>query len=49
VLVPVENAQILAARIPGAKLHIIPGAGHGYPAYDPVGVHRLVVEFLRAH
>jgi pimeloyl-ACP methyl ester carboxylesterase len=49
VLIPVENAHVLAARIPGARLHIVPGAGHGYPAQDPVGVHQLVTEFLRGH
>jgi len=48
VLIPVSNAYTLAEQIPGAKLKIIPGAGHGYPAQDPVGVHQTVVEFLRA-
>jgi pimeloyl-ACP methyl ester carboxylesterase len=49
VLIPVENAHILAERIPGAKLHIVAGAGHGYPAQDPVGVHLAVTDFLRKH
>jgi 3-oxoadipate enol-lactonase len=49
VLIPVENAHLLARRIPGARLHIVPGAGHGYPAQDPVGVHQLVTEFFRAN
>jgi pimeloyl-ACP methyl ester carboxylesterase len=49
VIIPVENAYILAERIPGAKLHIVEGAGHGYPAQDPVGVHRVIVDFLRSH
>jgi len=49
VLIPVENAYLLAKRIPGARLHIVPGAGHGYPAQDPVGVHELVTGFLRAN
>ena len=40
---------MLAERIPGARLHIVEGAGHGYPAQDPVGVHQLVTDFLRAH
>jgi pimeloyl-ACP methyl ester carboxylesterase len=48
VLIPVENAYILAERIPRAKLHIVKGAGHGYPAQDPVGVHATVTEFLRS-
>jgi len=48
VLIPVENARVLAATIPGARLHIVEGAGHGYPAQDPVGVHQLVTDFFRA-
>ena len=49
VLIPVDNAYVLAERIPGSRLHIVPGAGHGYPAQDPVGVHGLVTDFLRAN
>ena len=49
VLIPVQNAYVLAERIPGARLHIVPGAGHGYPAQDPVGVHALVTDFFRAN
>ena len=49
VLIPVENAHVLARRIPGARLHVVAGAGHGYPAQDPVGVHQLVTDFLRAN
>lgn len=49
VIIPVENATVIAQRIPGARLHIVEGAGHGYPAQDPVGVHQLVTDFLRAH
>ena len=49
VLIPVENAHVLAARIPGARLHIVPGAGHGYPAQDPVGIHQMVTDFFRAN
>ena len=49
VLIPVENAYVLADRIRGSKLHIVPGGGHGYPAQDPVGVHALVTDFFRAN
>lgn len=49
VLIPVENAHLIASRIPGAQLHIVEGAGHGYPAQDPVGVHQLITDFLREH
>ena len=48
VIIPVENAHVLAERIAGAQLHIVKGAGHGYPAQDPVGVHQLVKDFFRA-
>jgi 3-oxoadipate enol-lactonase len=30
VLIPARNSEILAERIPGAKLHIIPSAGHAF-------------------
>jgi pimeloyl-ACP methyl ester carboxylesterase len=49
VLIPVQNAHILAQRIPGARLHIVRGAGHGYPAQDPTGVHQTITDFLRTH
>jgi pimeloyl-ACP methyl ester carboxylesterase len=49
VIIPVANAYTLAERIPGAKLHVVHGAGHGYPAQDPVAVHQVVTDFLRQH
>jgi pimeloyl-ACP methyl ester carboxylesterase len=49
VLIPVENAYLLAERIPNAQLYVVKGAGHGYPAQDPVTVHKVVTDFLRAH
>jgi 3-oxoadipate enol-lactonase len=30
VLIPARNSEILAERIPGARLHIIPSAGHAF-------------------
>jgi pimeloyl-ACP methyl ester carboxylesterase len=48
VIIPVENAALLKERIRGAQLHVVKGAGHGYPAQDPVGVHQLVTDFFRA-
>src|SRR5882757_1634736 len=30
VLIPAKNSEIIAAQIPGAKLHIIPDAGHAF-------------------
>ena len=49
VIIPVQNAYVLKERIPGAHLHIIADAGHGYPAQEPVAVHQRVIDFLRAH
>jgi pimeloyl-ACP methyl ester carboxylesterase len=49
VLIPVENASVLHERIPGSQLHIVRGAGHGYPAQDPVAVHQVITDFFRAH
>ena len=49
VLIPIENAHVLAERIPGARLHVVKGAGHGYPAQDPEGVHKVITDFFRAH
>jgi pimeloyl-ACP methyl ester carboxylesterase len=30
VLIPARNSELLAERIPAARLHIIPGVGHGF-------------------
>jgi pimeloyl-ACP methyl ester carboxylesterase len=49
VLVPVDNAYVIADRVPGAHLHIVPGAGHGYPAQDPGRVHQVITDFFRRH
>jgi pimeloyl-ACP methyl ester carboxylesterase len=36
-LVPLRHAELLAERIPGATLHVVPGAGHLLP-YDQLDV-----------
>lgn len=36
-LVPLRHAELLAGRIPGATLEVVPGAGHLLP-YDHIGV-----------
>ncbi|HYA35801.1 MAG TPA: alpha/beta hydrolase [Candidatus Binataceae bacterium] len=46
VLVPPENAMLIKSRIPQAELFMISGAGHGFQAADPVGIHGRIVEFL---
>ncbi|MCA1727092.1 MAG: alpha/beta hydrolase, partial [Actinobacteria bacterium] len=45
-LVPVGNARRLVARIPGARLHLVEGAGHVYHSERPEEADRAVIEFL---
>ncbi|HZC44985.1 MAG TPA: alpha/beta hydrolase [Candidatus Acidoferrum sp.] len=47
VLVPPENANLIKSKIPQAELYIIPGAGHGFQAADPVGIHQKIAQWLR--
>jgi pimeloyl-ACP methyl ester carboxylesterase len=44
--VPVERGRELAARIPGARLRIIPGAGHLVPEDQPAELTAALLEFL---
>jgi len=44
--VPFEHAQSALARIPGAKLHPLDGAGHMMPFAHEVEVNAVVTEFL---
>jgi 3-oxoadipate enol-lactonase len=46
VLIPPENALLLARRIPGARLKIFEDAGHGFTTQCAAGVAQEVVEFL---
>lgn len=41
-LVPPRNSEILAAKIPGATLELLPGVGHAIPLQDRQVVHRNV-------
>jgi pimeloyl-ACP methyl ester carboxylesterase len=45
-LVPTANASLLAARIPGAELRLIPGAGHMLQADANDAVRAAVLDFL---
>ena len=45
-LVPPENAKILADRIPGAKLVMLPEAGHIFPTDQPELSREELVRFL---
>jgi pimeloyl-ACP methyl ester carboxylesterase len=47
-LVPAENGKRIAARIPGAKLVLIPGASHIFPTDQPVATQTAILEFLGA-
>lgn len=46
VLVPPLNSEILAARIPGARLVVFEGAGHGLTSQFPERFCEVVEEFL---
>jgi pimeloyl-ACP methyl ester carboxylesterase len=39
-LVPARNSEILAAKIPGSRLEILPGVAHAIPLLDRLVVHR---------
>jgi 3-oxoadipate enol-lactonase len=47
-LVPPENAKLIAARIPGAKLVVIPRASHIFTTDQPDVAHGAILEFLDA-
>jgi 3-oxoadipate enol-lactonase len=47
-LIPPGNAKLITDRIRGAKLMMIPRAGHVFPTDQPDLVHRAVLEFLSA-
>ncbi|MFC3997383.1 alpha/beta fold hydrolase [Nocardiopsis sediminis] len=48
-LTPAANAGILADRIPGARVHIFPGARHGYLHEARPEADGAVLDFLAAH
>lgn len=45
-LVPVANASVIAAAVPGAKLHLLEGAGHILPTDRTAELNALLLEFL---
>jgi 3-oxoadipate enol-lactonase len=47
-LVPPENARLIAARIPGAKLVLIPAASHIFTTDQPDLAHAAILDFLGA-
>jgi pimeloyl-ACP methyl ester carboxylesterase len=46
-LIPPENAHIVKRRISQAEVFMIPNAGHGFQAADPIGIHQRIVQFLK--
>jgi 3-oxoadipate enol-lactonase len=47
-LIPSENGRLIAGRIPGAKLVIIPNASHIFETDQPSAAHRAISDFLAA-
>ncbi len=47
-VVPPGNAELLAAKIPGARVRVLPGAGHIFPIEAPARTADVILEFLRA-
>jgi 3-oxoadipate enol-lactonase len=47
VLIPPENSNILADRIPGAQLHVIPDCGHQVLIEAPRACNRVIIDFLQ--
>jgi pimeloyl-ACP methyl ester carboxylesterase len=49
-VIPVENSYRLAALIPGAKLHVLRGAGHVFPLErEDETVELLLAHFDSSH
>jgi 3-oxoadipate enol-lactonase len=47
-LVPPGNGKLIAGKIPGAKLVLIPHASHIFSTDQPEAAHRAILEFLAA-
>ena len=47
-MIPVANARTTAELVPGARLRILPDAGHLYPTEDPA-VDGAIGDFFAAH
>jgi len=49
VLIPAKNSELIASRIPSAKLHLIQNAGHGFTTEGHDEFIRVFVPFVKAH
>src|SRR5580658_9810675 len=47
-LVPAANSRLIAEKIPGAKLVLIPNASHIFETDQPAAAHQAILEFLSA-
>ena len=47
-LIPPANAKLIAERIPGAKLVLLPHASHIFETDQPGAAHQAILEFLAA-
>lgn len=47
-VVPPGNAELMAAKIAGAKVKILPGVGHVFPVEDPAATVKAITEFLQS-
>jgi len=46
ILMRPENARLIASRVPGARLHIVEGAAHGFTREKPAESINVILEFL---
>jgi pimeloyl-ACP methyl ester carboxylesterase len=47
-MIPLRHSRVVAAKIPGAELHVIPGAGHDFPTDHPEETADAIARFLRS-
>jgi pimeloyl-ACP methyl ester carboxylesterase len=47
VAIPPAHAEVLAAGLPDAELHIIPAAGHMVNLEQPVAFNKVLMDFLK--
>ena len=48
VMTPVEMARAMASAVPGARLEVVPNAGHLPPLEAPAAVNALLADFLKS-
>src|SRR5260370_26393775 len=49
VLIPAKNSEIIASQIPGAKLHLIAGAGHAFMSEGRPEFMKVFIPFVKSH